>query len=186
MDNKEKNKEVQHALSDLTNFETKEGRLLKERTAFRAKGARKGISLVENSPTEREKKGASKKGKAVKSTELSKKQQVGESGAKVSKEFGKLVSSDDSLERKSKEDQPRSGEGSRRSSGLAGADLPLPESARRSITGEFVPQRSLNCSPAFQSHQGDSDSEEEVISGIFGKKTFGPKKMKEESIDNAF
>jgi len=26
----------------------------------------------------------------------------------------------------------------------------------------------------------------QVISGIFGKKTFGPKRMKEESIDNAF
>jgi len=99
------------------------------------------------------------------------------------------VSSEDSSERNSKkEDRPRSGEGSssRRSSGLAGADLPLPESARRSITGEFVPQRSQHNSPAFHSHQGDSDSEEEVISGIFGKKTFGPKRMKEESIDNAF
>ena len=29
-------------------------------------------------------------------------------------------------------------------------------------------------------------SSPQVISGIFGKKTFGPKKMKEESIDNAF
>jgi len=179
-------KEVQQALSDLTNFETKEGRLLKEKTAFRTKGARKGISLAENSPTERGKKEASKKGKAGKSTELSKKQQVVEPNAKVSKEFGKPISSEDSLERKSKEDRPRSGEGSRRSSGLAGADLPLPESARRSITGEFVPQRSLHNSPAFHTHEGDSDSEEEVISGIFGKKTFGPKKMKEESIDHAF
>ena len=72
--------------------------------------------------------------------------------------------------------------------------------------------RSQHNSPAVQAHQGDSDSEEEVInccftffaqlcvvvpqfyrcclpqviSGIFGKKTFGPKRMKEESIDNAF
>merc|ERR1712181_175957 len=145
------------------------------------KGTRKGIiSLEENSLTER-----GKKGKMVKSTELSsKKHQLVESNVKVSKEFGKSASPEDSSESRSKEDRPRSGEGSRRSSGLAGADLSLPESARRSITGEFVPQRSLHNSPAFHSHAGDSD--EEVISGIFGKKTFGPKKMKEESIDNAF
>jgi len=155
---------------------------LKERTEGRTKGTRKGISLVENSLSER-----GKKGKMVKSTELSsKKHQLVESNAKASKEFGKSASPEDSLERRSKEDRPRSGEGSRRSSGLAGADLPLPESARRSITGEFIPQRSLHNSPAFHSHAGDSDSEEEVISGIFGKKTFGPKKKKEKSIDNAF
>jgi len=166
-------KEVQQALGDLTNFETKEGRLLKERTAVRAKGTRKGISLVEEpSPIERRKKGAGdKKGKVVKSTELSNKQQVVETKAKLSKESGRstpTVSSEDPLERKSKEDRPRSGgEGSRRSSGLAGADLSLPESARRSITGEFVPQRSQHNSPAFQAHQGDSDSEEEVINCCF-------------------
>lgn len=176
-------KEVHQALGDLTNFETKEGRLLKERTAVRAKGTRKGIPLVEEtSPIERRRKGAGgKKGKVAKSTELSKKQQVVETGRSTL-----TVSSEDPSERKLREDRPRSGEGSRRSSGLAGADLPLPESARRSITGEFVPQRSQHNSPAVQAHQGDSDSEEEVISGIFGKKTFGPKRMKEESIDNAF
>ena len=114
-------KEVQQALGDLTNFETKEGRLLKERTAVRAKGTRKGISLVEEpSPIERRKKGAGdKKGKVVKSTELSNKQQVVETKAKLSKESGRstpTVSSEDPLERKSKEDRPRSGgEGSRRS-----------------------------------------------------------------------
>merc|ERR1719430_214680 len=179
-------KEVQQALGDLTNFETKEGRLLKERTAVRTKGTRKGIPLVEETnPIERGRKGAGgKNGKAVKSSELSKKQQVVETKSKSSKESRR--SSEDRPERKSNESRPRSGEGSRRSSGLAGADLPLPESVRRSITGEFVPQRSQHTSPAFQAHQGDSDSEEEVISGIFGKKTVGPKRMKEESIDNAF
>jgi len=179
-------KEVQQALGDLTNFETKEGRLLKERTAGRAKGTRKGIPLVEETnPIERGRKGAGgKNGKAAKSSELSKKQQVVETKSKSSKESRR--SSEDRPERKSNESRPRSGEGSRRSSGLAGADLPLPESVRRSITGEFVPQRSQHTSPAFQAHQGDSDSEEEVISGIFGKKTVGPKRMKEESIDNAF
>ena len=105
-------KEVQQALGDLTNFETKEGRLLKERTAVRTKGTRKGISLVEtNSPTERGKKGASKKGK---STEMSKKHQV-VLEPKVSKELERStkVSSEDSSERNSKkEDRPRSGEGS--------------------------------------------------------------------------
>merc|ERR1719430_1803652 len=101
-------KEVQQALGDLTNFETKEGRLLKERTAVRTKGTRKGISLVEtNSPTERCKKGASKKGK---STEMSKKHQVvQEPNTKVAKELGRsaTVSSEDSSERNSKkEDRP--------------------------------------------------------------------------------
>ena len=153
-------KEVQQALGDLTNFETKEGRLLKERTAGRAKGTRKGIPLVEETnPIERGRKGAGgKNGKAAKSSELSKKQQVVETKSKSSKESRR--SSEDPPERKSNESRPRSGEGSRRSrlkmkrhvdptkypnlfnfSGLAGADLPLPESVRRSITGEFVPQR---------------------------------------------
>ena len=103
-------KEVQQALGDLTNFETKEGRLLKERTAVRTKGTRKGISLVEtNSPTER-----GKKGKKGKSTEMSKKHQV-VLEPKVSKELERStkVSSEDSSERNSKkEDRPRSGEGS--------------------------------------------------------------------------
>lgn len=114
-------KEVQQALGDLTNFETKEGRLLMERTAVRAKGTRKGISLVEEpSPIGRRRKGAGdKKGKVAKSTELSKKQQVVETKAKLSKESGRStppVSSEDPLERKSMEDRPRSGgEGSRRS-----------------------------------------------------------------------
>ena len=102
-------KEVQQALGDLTNFETKEGRLLKERTAVRTKGTRKGISLVEtNSPTERGKKGASKKGK---STEMSKKHQVVLEPKEL--ERSTKVSSEDSSERNlKKEDRPRSGEGS--------------------------------------------------------------------------
>ena len=86
-------KEVQQVLGDLTNFETKEGRLLKERTVSRVKGMTKGIPLLESSPTKREKQGVGKKDKAIKSKEFSKKHQVVES----------------------KEDRPRSGEGSRRS-----------------------------------------------------------------------
>ena len=76
------------------------------------------------------------------------------------------------------------------------------------ILNTSIVLRSQHNSPAFQAHQGDSDDSEEevvncyfttlrvlqfylcctpqVISGIFGKKTFGPKRMKEESIDNAF
>ena len=86
-------KEVQQVLGDLTNFETKEGRLLKERTVSRVKGMTKGIPLLENSPTKKEKQGVDKKDMAIKSKEFSKKHQVVES----------------------KEDRPRSGEGSRRS-----------------------------------------------------------------------
>merc|ERR1712130_241608 len=54
---KTKSRLGKEALGDLTNFETKEGRLLKERTAVRAKGGRKGIPLVEEpNPMERGRK----------------------------------------------------------------------------------------------------------------------------------
>merc|ERR1719447_268066 len=45
-------KEMQKALGDLTNLETKEGRLLKERAATRSKRGRRGVPLAENSPPE--------------------------------------------------------------------------------------------------------------------------------------
>jgi len=169
-------KEMQKALGDLTNLETKEGRLLKGRSATRTNRGRRGVPLAENSPPEpREKENQTKKHPQKEPT------------ADISAEQVQRGSLGELTDGRSKEDRPRSGEGgSRRSSGLAGADIPLPESARRSITGEFLPQRSQQNSPAFTSNVRDSDSDEEVISGIFGKKTFGPKKMKEESIDNAF
>merc|ERR1719270_2919523 len=173
-------KEMQKALGDLTNLETKEGRLLKGRAATRTNRGRRGVPLAENSPPESRQEGKHTKKKPQK-------QHQKEPTADLSGEQVQRGSLGELTDRRSKEERPRSGEGgSRRSSGLAGADISLPESARRSITGEFLPQRSQQNSPAFTSNERDSDSDEEVISGIFGKKTFGPKKMKEESIDNAF
>merc|ERR1719400_1444383 len=45
-------KEMQKALGDLTNLETKEGRLLKGRAATRTNRGRRGVPLAENSPPE--------------------------------------------------------------------------------------------------------------------------------------
>eukprot|EP00090_Calanus_glacialis_P012565 TRINITY_DN21171_c0_g1_i2.p1 TRINITY_DN21171_c0_g1~~TRINITY_DN21171_c0_g1_i2.p1 ORF type:complete len:792 (-),score=260.97 TRINITY_DN21171_c0_g1_i2:221-2596(-) len=80
-------------------------------------------------------------------------------------------------------------EGSRRNSVLATSDIPMPAAVRRSITGEFVPRLNLpsaSTEPMLEVAKevkpvvsvGDafwSDSEEEeIISGIFGKKTLAP------------
>eukprot|EP00092_Neocalanus_flemingeri_P038350 GFUD01041753.1.p1 GENE.GFUD01041753.1~~GFUD01041753.1.p1 ORF type:complete len:505 (+),score=143.47 GFUD01041753.1:243-1757(+) len=89
----------------------------------------------------------------------------------------------------------RSGEGSR-SSLLT--DISMPEAVRRSFTGEFVNRRSMtivllavaeDVKPVLS--VGDafwSDSEEEeIISGIFGKKTLGPRAQKQKiKIDRGF
>merc|ERR1719499_432779 len=65
-------------------------------------------------------------------------------------------------------------------------DISLPDSVRRSFTGEFVPRKSLQTVlelPLDDIKENKynstwSDSEEEVISGIYGKKTLLPRKRK--------
>jgi len=65
-------------------------------------------------------------------------------------------------------------------------DISLPDSVRRSFTGEFVPRKSLQTVlelPLDDIKENKynstwSDSDEEVISGIYGKKTLVPRKRK--------
>jgi len=76
----------------------------------------------------------------------------------------------------------------RRSSlGVSGeVDISLPDSVRRSLTGEFVPRKSLQTVWEFPSenikeskiNSMSSDSDEELISGIYGKKTLVPRTRK--------
>ena len=73
---------------------------------------------------------------------------------------------------------------------LAGADISLPEAARRSLTGEFLPPRSSSSTAlAAVQRSGeleDSDSEEEIISGMLGSRILGSRRMKEEGGNVAF
>ena len=98
-------KEMQKALGDLTNLETKEGRLLKGRAATRTNRGRRGVPLAENSPPEpREKENQTKK------------QPQKEPTADISAEQVQRGSLGELTDRRSKEDRPRSGEGGSRRS----------------------------------------------------------------------
>ena len=98
-------KEMQKALGDLTNLETKEGRLLKGRAATRTNRGRRGVPLAENSPPESKEEG-----------KQTKKQPRKEPTADLSGEQVQRGSLGELTDRRSKEDRPRSGEGGSRRS----------------------------------------------------------------------
>ena len=102
-------KEMQKALGDLTNLETKEGRLLKGRAATRTNRGRRGVPLAENSPPESRQEGKQTK-------KQPQKQQQKEPIADLSADQVQRGSLSELTDRRSKEDRPRSGEGGSRRS----------------------------------------------------------------------
>ena len=98
-------KEMQKALGDLTNLETKEGRLLKGRAATRSNRGRRGVPLAENSRPQSREEGKQKE-----------KQPLKEPTAGLSAKQLHRGSLGELTDRRSKEGRPRSGEGGSRRS----------------------------------------------------------------------